>query len=259
MCCCQKPTEQTAKNGDCMTAIPAKYGYKRNPVLDNKKLPKQPIRNIEEQVWDIARKSDKGLSVRDVRRQVIGEISYYRVKAWLDKWQTAGYVARTADTTTYPTVYLYEVINDCGQQPPKVDGKGVPKKPSANEIIWRTTRILKSFNARQIIASANDGDTTLNERAISQYLLSLYDAGYITWTNADDTQSLAQYVLSVNTGPKAPEIQRGKKVYDGNLGIVVYDPETPLPPSHQQELEQSKQKQAAKAQSKQAKRERRHV
>lgn len=259
MCCCQKPTEKTAKNGDCVTAIPAKYGYKRNPVLDNEKIPKQPIRNIEEQVWDIVRKSDKGLSVRDVRRQVIGEISYYRVKAWLDKWQAAGYVARTADTSAYPTVYLYEVTHDCGQKPPQVDGNGAPKKQCGTEIIWRTARILKRFNARQIIASANDGDTTLNERAVSQYLLSLYDAGYITWINTNDTQSLAQYTLTVNTGPKAPEIRRGKKVYDGNLGIVVYDPETPLPPTHQQELEQSKQKQAAKAQSKQAKRERRHV
>lgn len=240
MCCCQQSNHQNVIEGDCMAAVPAKYGYKRNPVLNNKKLPKQAIRNVEEQVWDIVRRSEKGLSVRDVRRQVVGEISYYRVKAWLDKWKAAGYVARTADTSTYPTVYLYEVIHDCGQQPPKVDGKGIAKKPSANEVIWRTARILKSFNARQIIASANDGDTTLNERAISQYLLSLYDAGYITWTNTDDTQSLAQYLLTVNTGPKAPEIRRGKKVYDGNLGMIVYDPETPLPPSHQAELDKRK-------------------
>jgi hypothetical protein len=258
MCCCQKTTDQTIQGG-CMDAIPAKYAYKRNPVLDATKPPKQPIRNMEEQVWDIARTSEKGLSVRDVRRQVVGEITYYRVKAWLDKWQAAGYVARTADTSTYPTVYLYEVTHDCGQKPPQVDGHGAPKKQSGVDIIWRTARILKRFNARQIIASANDGDTTLNERAVSQYLLSLYDAGYMTWTNTADTQSLAQYLLTVNTGPKAPEIQRGKKVYDGNLGMIVYDPETPLPPAHQNEVERSKQKQAARAQAKQAKKGARHV
>lgn len=259
MCCCQKSNHQNAIEGDCMAAIPAKFAYKRNPILDTKKQPKQPIRNIEEQVWDIVRKSETGLSVRDVRHQVVGEITYNRVKAWLDKWQAAGYVARTADTSTYPTVYLYEVIHDCGQKPPQVDGNGTPKKQSGNEIVWRTARILKNFNARQVIASANDGDTQLNEKAVRQYLLHLYDAGYITWVNADDTQALAQYVLTVNTGPKAPEVQRGKKVYDGNLGIIVYDPKTALPPAHQNEVDQSKQKQAARAQAKQAKRERRHV
>lgn len=239
MCCrCQKSTDKNVNESDCMAA---KFAYKRNPVLDKAKPPKRPIRNCEEQVWDIARTAESGLTIKGIRNKVVGEITYNRVKAWLEKWQSAGYVARTVNTNTYPPTYLYEVIHDCGQQPPQVDGKGVPKKPSGNEIVWRTARILKNFNARQIIASANDGDTALNERAVRLYLLHLYEAGYITWLNTEDTQSLAQYMLTVNTGPKAPEIQRGKKVYDGNLNLIVYDPETPLPPSHQSDKNNSKQ------------------
>lgn len=192
-------------------------------------------------MWDIARTAQAKFTVHEVRRQVKGEITSGRVRAWLDKWQAAGYVVRTVDNSKHPPTYLYEVINDCGQQPPQVDNQGRFKKQSTQDIVWRTVRILKNFNARQIIASANDGETTLNEKAVRYYLFHLHDAGYITCLNADDNQTLAQYRLTVNTGPKAPEVQRGKKIYDGNLGMVVYDPEIPLPPSHQAEKDNSRQ------------------
>lgn len=260
MCCrCQNLLESECKNIMKSTNLPSKFSYKRNPILDAAKPPKRPVRSIEEQVWDIARATQERFTVRDVRRQAVAEITYDRVRACLDKWHAAGYIARIVDTNIYPPTYLYEVINDCGQQPPQVDNHGQLKKQSTQDIVWRTVRILKKFNARQIIASANDGETKLNEKAVRYYLFHLHDAGYITWLNADDNQTLAQYILTVNTGPKAPEIKRGKKVYDGNLGIVVYDPAIQLPPSHRQEEEVSKQKQAEKKRSKQAKKERRHV
>lgn len=258
-CCCQNSLENVCKNMMKTTGVLSKISYKRNPILDAAKLPLRPVRSIEEQVWDIARTAQKSFTVRDVRRQVVGEVSYDRARACLDKWYAAGYVARTVDPQVYPPTYLYDVITDCGQQPPLVDNQGQLKKQSTQEIVWRTARILKQFNARQIIASANDGETMLNEKAVRYYLFHLHDAGYITWLNADDNQTLAQYVLTVNTGPKAPEIKRGKKVYDGNLGLIVYDPEVSLPPSHRQEDDASKQKQVEKMRSKQAKKERRHV
>lgn len=242
MCChCQNSLESDCKNVMKANNLRGKFAYKRNPILDAAKPPKRPIRTAEEQVWDIVRTAQEGLSVHDVFLKVKDKIKSDRVRAWLDKWHIGGYVTRTANTNTNPTTYLYEVINDCGQQPPQVNSSGVPKKPSGNEIVWRTARILKNFNARQIIASANDGDTMLNERAVRHYLFHLYEAGYITWHNANDTKSLAQYMLTVNTGPKAPAVQRGKKVYDGNLGMVVYDPAKPLPPSHQSDKNNSKQ------------------
>lgn len=261
MCCrCQNLLESECKNIMKSNHLPSKFSYKRNPILEDAKPPKLPVRTIEEQVWDIARTAQKRFTVRDVRRQAVAEITYDRVRACLDKWYAAGYIARTVDADIYPPTYLYEVINDCGQQPPQVDNQGQLKKQSTQDIVWRIVRILKNFNARQIIASANDGETKLNEKAVRYYLFHLHDAGYITWLSADDNQTLAQYTLTVDTGPKSPEIKRGKKVYDGNLGLIVYDPEVPLPPTHQNEAEQSKQKQMEKKRAKQAKREaRRHV
>ena len=65
-------------------------------------------------------------------------------------------------------------------------------------------------------------------------------------SQARQAKQLAVYQLLHNTGPKAPEIQRGKKVYDGNLGMIVYDPEKPLPPSHEAEKNNSEQAKKAK-------------
>lgn len=242
MCCrCQNSLENDCQNVMQTTTLPSKFSYKRNPILDEAKLPEQPVRSFEEQVWDVARTAQSEFTVRDVRSQVGAEITTGRVRACLEKWQLSGHIARTVDTNNHLPIYLYKVINDCGQKPPQVDNQGQFKPQSTQEIVWRTVRILKRFNARQIIASANDGETTLNEKAVRYYLFHLHDAGYLTCLNADDNQTLAQYALTVNTGPKAPEVQRGKKIYDGNLGMVVYDPKIPLPPSHQAEKDNSRQ------------------
>lgn len=240
MCCCQKSIETDCKNIMKKSDSTSKTSYKRNPMLEGAKLPKSPVRNIEEQVWDIARSVTAGFTVRDVLDTLTGEIKPDRVRSFLDKWRVAGHVARTVDNSIYPPTYRYEVIKDCGQQPPRVDNKGCAKKQSTQDIVWRIARILKNFNARQIIASANDGVTVLNEKAVRYYLFHLHDSGYITRLNADDNQTPAQYRLTVNTGPKAPEIKRGKKVYDANLGIIVYDPKTPLPPAHQSDIKPNK-------------------
>lgn len=254
MCCCQKSTEQTAKN---KASLMPKYFD--NPLLDNTNA--TPIvRSDYEQMWDLLRTKKEGVLIKTVPR-TIPTISYDKAKAWLKALELAGYVLVT-DISAMNAVcatYRYQLVRDIGQQPPHIDSNGQLKPVQASDLIWRTLRILKNANAHQIVASGSTPEVTLKISNVRQYLRALYLAGYLKADSTRHSRALATYQLIKNTGPKAPQVKRGKKVYDANLGMIVYDPETSLAPSHQLEAEQSKQKQVAKKQAKQAAKERRHV
>lgn len=261
--CCMK-TNQNLNSGHCTRSdcnqSDTMQNYFENPLLEP--ISGAPIvRSEYEQMWDLLRAEGDGVLIKTVPR-TIQSISYDKAKAWLKALVLAGYVEATEETpmNAVCATYRYKLIKDIGQQPPQIDGKGRIKPTAANDLIWRTLRILKNCNAHQIIASGSTPETLLKISYVRQYLRALYLAGYLKAMPLRHPRALASYQLIKNTGPKAPEVQRGKKIYDGNLGLIVYDPATPLPPAHQKEAEQSKQKQTARAQAKRAKREaRRHV
>lgn len=236
MCChCQSSIDcdcLNRKNSNTMNQ------YHKNPNL-LQALPIVPVRTVNEQIWDMLRSNGKDLMVSDICQKV--DVSYFKAKALLSSWVASGHVRRyqSVNPNTKCPQKAYELLRDCGQEPPQVDGKGKPKACSGNELVWRTLRILKVCNANQIVASATDATATLNIRAVRQYLRQLHMAGYLVMLEQAQGQ-LAVYRLMHNTGPRAPEVQRGKKIYDGNLGMVVYDPAKPLPPSHQSDKNNSK-------------------
>lgn len=232
MCCrCQNSLESNCKNGMAIHS---------NPLLSASN-PHTIVRNDYEKLWDMLRATADGVTIRDVAR-TIPSINYDKAKAWLGALNSAGYVSREQiDLTRNLPTYCYQLIRDIGQKPPRIDSKGAPKPPSVNEAIWRTIRILRTFNANQIIASGSTPELVLNIASVRQYLRHLHSAGYLQVRQAGQAKQLAIYQLIHNTGPKAPEVQRGKKIYDGNLGLVVYDPAKPLPPSHEAEKNNSKQ------------------
>lgn len=232
MCCrCQNSLESDCKNGMTIHSNPLLSVSNSHTI----------VRNDYEKLWDMLRATADGVTIRDVARK-IPSINYDKAKAWLGALNNAGYVSRKeiSLTRSLPT-YRYQLIRDIGQKPPRIDSKGAPKPPSVNEAIWRTIRIITTFNANQIIVSGSTPELVLNIASVRQYLRHLHSAGYLQVRQAGQAKQLAIYQLIHNTGPKAPEVQRGKKIYDGNLGMVVYDPAKPLPPSHEAEKNNSKQ------------------
>lgn len=195
-----------------------------------------PLRNGTEQVWDMLRTPDVSVTISNICKDI--DISYYKAKSLLGSWIKSGHAKRTQSTNpkTSRPQYVYEIVRDCGQQPPQVNLQGIEVQSPYNEICWRSIRILKTFNANQLVP-----DSLVKLNTIKQYLRQLHMAGYLMMIESEVGQ-LAVYRIMYDTGPKAPEIRRGKKIYDGNLGLIVYDPETPLPPSHQLKSKQFKSK-----------------
>ena len=72
----------------------------------------------------------------------------------------------------------------------------------------------------------------LHINTVRTYLRQLAMAGYLKEVCVEQGL-LTTYQLMENTGCKPPQILRGKKVFDPNLGIIVYDPK----PQNQKETD----------------------
>jgi hypothetical protein len=100
------------------------------------------------------------------------------------------------------------------------DGKECP--PTKRESMWRTMRMIKRFDYRELGVSASTEDTPIKERDAADYCKHLLKAGYLKVITKATPKSPHRYQLIRDTGPKPPMIQRVKQVYDPNLKQVVW-------------------------------------
>ena len=235
MCCCctKNDTELTPSVGVAMleqnqtikksrtSRRDIKQQWQRNPAFDFK--PSAPVRNMREQVWDLLRQG-KGVTTTEICEQV-NEANRKQIEYWLKGWIAGGYIKVIGLKRPYQNL----IIRDIGQEPPRVDSLGKPIAMPLNESVWRAMRIQKTFNARQLVASTS---AVLHINTVRTYLRQLAMAGYLKEVCVEQGL-LTTYQLMENTGCKPPQILRGKKVFDPNLGIIVYDPK----PQNQKETD----------------------
>lgn len=118
----------------------------------------------------------------------------------------------------------YELIKDTGHRAPRLrrDGTKVTQG-AATEQMWRSMCILKKFTFREIIETST---VEITDGTAKSYCSMLLATGYLrVLKKADPVKGkIAQYALIRASGPKPPQVQRVKRVYDPNTGSV-YVPE----------------------------------
>jgi len=122
----------------------------------------------------------------------------------------------------------YRLVRDVGAIAPRLrkDGSEATNGRSAEQL-WRAMKIIGEFNGRDLQLAAG---TEAHPVALSytlQYVKKLLRAGYLKCTakhRGGNGRTLARYrfLPSMNTGPRAPMIQRGGKVFDANLAEVAW-------------------------------------
>lgn len=120
----------------------------------------------------------------------------------------------------------WTLLKDVGINAPKVkrDGSEVTQGSSQQQM-WQTMRILKQFNAKDLVVNATTEQQEIYLKTASDYIYHLHKAGYlIEISPAHNGGGIARYKLlpGMNTGPKPPMIQRIKQVFDANLNKVVW-------------------------------------
>ncbi|ETD85760.1 hypothetical protein ACTTAF_06315 [Rhodobacter capsulatus] len=130
----------------------------------------------------------------------------------------AEYLTATADT---PPVFVLR--KDGGVHAPRVrrDGSAVTQGAGALNM-WRSMRGLAQFSYRDIALHSTTPTVSVNEETAKSFCAMLLATGFLRVVQKADPAKarLAIYRLIRNDGPKPPQIQRVKQVFDPNTGKV---------------------------------------
>lgn len=113
-------------------------------------------------------------------------------------------------------VARWVLVRDIGHEAPRIrpDGSSVTQG-AVTEQMWRGMYILKEFTFMDLIETASIAIPVETAKAYCKMLLA---TGYLrVLRKADPSKSqIARYRLIRNNGPRPPQIQRVKRVYDPN-------------------------------------------
>ena len=114
----------------------------------------------------------------------------------------------------------WSLVQDIGHHAPRVrrDGSHVTHGDNTGQL-WQAMCGLKDFDFRDLLQSSS---IEIPEATARDYCKRLLAAGYLrVLTKADPHQGrIARYRLIRASGPRAPQIQRVRQVYDPNTGDV---------------------------------------
>lgn len=182
-------------------------------------------------IWEAIRK------LRKFKIANIEEATYINestIKTYVKGLTNAGYLAR-CDRRELPKTVVqryeagwWELVNDVGVDAPRVtrDGKEVTQG-LGREQMWRTMRIIGDFNYRELAVQASIEGQLIKESEAKYYCMFLHRAGYLACVAGATVTSTARYRLikARYTGPRAPQIQNIKQVWDPNTQQVVWQPQ----------------------------------
>lgn len=171
-----------------------------------------------QRIWEEVRKLRK-FGFGDLRGELSGAIQPDTIRVYLRSLVAAGYV--TASLSGQRTVY--ELTKDCGVEAPRLrkDGTAVTMG-LAQEQLWRTLQILRTpMTPLQLAAQASTPEVRVHEVAARDYLENLCRAGYLQ-RQGEGARAKYQLEPGHNSGPRAPQVQRIRQVYDPNWDRVVW-------------------------------------
>ncbi|ANT39883.1 Phage protein [Rhodovulum sp. P5] len=161
--------------------------------------------------------------LRMLRTATVGEIvretdiNRKTVADYLHRLLAGGYV------TVEGTPARYTLIRDAGHHAPRLraDGSAVTQGAGTRNM-WRSMNMMGEFSALDLAVHSTAGDVTVTEATAKSYCTALLKAGYLRVVQkARPGVRPAIYRLVRKTGPRAPQIQRVKQVWDPNLGAVM--------------------------------------
>lgn len=145
-------------------------------------------------------------TVRELREETL--LSIESVQEYVTGLTAAQYLTRL--TCDGPRKWM--LIKDIGVEAPRVRKDGTPvTQGNGRKNMWEAMRIMRTFTARELAVTASMPDCLVEESTAADYAKHLCKAGYLRKTG-----SSYMFLPSAYTGPRAPQIQRTKRVWDPN-------------------------------------------
>lgn len=181
--------------------------------------PADKSKNNRQIIWQAIRKL-QNFSIKEL--EDITKVNNATILSFLTNLEKAGVlnkeITKFSDKGFFQ-ISRYTLLKDCGLVAPQVNKRGEFLEDNAQSRMWKAIRILKTFSLRDLIVTASTDNSQISISAADTYLGLLKKAGYVTKKNQDKNYKL---VMAMNSGIKAPQIQKTKSIYDPNLNKIVW-------------------------------------
>ncbi len=171
-------------------------------------------------IWQIIRHM-KTFTINDLMK--CSHMDHSSIRTYLSALINGGFVVKNKRPAGAPlcTSHQYQLIKDNGTHAPELNADGTPKKISKNQKIWASIKVLKRFDYRDVSFA-----TEVEKNYTRKYLQALRNAEYLKTIKeaTHETPEKYWFIPANDTGRKAPQIKRGKIVYDPNIDQIMYDP-----------------------------------
>jgi hypothetical protein len=184
-----------------------------------------------QRVWEIIRKRRAGFTQDDLKKE--SKVQDTIVRDYVRSLLNGGFISAVSVETVNALCgrKTYQLVRDNGVEAPRVTRKGEEVVAGkANEAMWGTLRRMFKTDAvdyRQLAAFASTTSTPISEATAKTYVLLLAAAGYLVCVqpaSRGQNAKPARYRLlpQMDSGRRAPMIQRTKVVFDPNWNKVVW-------------------------------------
>lgn len=176
-------------------------------------------------------------AMRKLRRFTISELETSTrlkegaLRSYVEALTKAGYLQRERPTERVNGAFpraTWSLVRDTGVEAPRVrkDGSQVTHG-YGREQLWRTMRIIGDFNHHELALQASTEEHPVAVQEAAFYCQYLARAGYLVVTAEGGPNRATRFRLlpSRYSGPRAPQIQRIRQVWDANKQAVVWRPE----------------------------------
>jgi hypothetical protein len=182
-----------------------------------------PVPQGRQRIWQAIRALRK-FSYLDLQAATLN--SEPVIQTYLLGLTNAGYLKCERSSKTAKGQYgkrRWELVRDVGVEAPRVTARGEPvTQGAARQAMWQTMRILRRFSVRELVAAGTSERVQLKLIDARDYVSHLQRAGYLKNEGGRGVEGRYTLVPTRYSGPRAPQVQRIKQVFDPNLNKVVW-------------------------------------
>lgn len=176
-----------------------------------------------QRIWEQIRLHRELFQIDTIARQAKADND--TTKDYLRALELGGYIVKLTNNAFERAEY--QLIRDIGIEAPRLTRSGKPVTQGLRqEAMWRCLRMLGPMDARQLAAHASSAGVEVKEETARRYVKALKRAGYLQVVHPCDRRrgklEVLQLIPRMNTGPRPPQVQRVKTVYDPNLNKVMH-------------------------------------
>jgi len=182
---------------------------------------KTPYESPRQRAWNEIRKNRHEFTIAQISEDA--GMVYESVRSFVGQLVKAGVVEILNEK---PVHHPNCVVKQRTYRPTMTKAGQLITTVSGTKAMWNTLRISKQpMNADELAAISSNDTLNIEISTASNYLMTLHKAGYLKVVKAARvTGGKAKYILlpEMNTGPKPPQIQRAKHVFDPNTNEVMF-------------------------------------